>query len=454
MKLYLLLVSMITLIIPAGCNMTGDNTSQVLKGTISSIVDKGNFKESHVTTRPHNRKVIYHASSSYWYVFYGNGRREPEGEPRICWKSSKDGIHWSKRHTAYEGNCFSSSVDVLLTGDKITMLIFRQFYYRKAAGIPAKIDEKFRHDRAYDFSMPYEISQFKIKNGELIPGPIYTIIRGTIQTGFAHYGSLAQDTRGFFWVGARINRVKEDKPRRALVVRSSRPGDISKWQPATDLFKASGNGTITTQVIALDEGKVFCIIFSQPDVKIYGTLYNPETEKWQTPYVIAQGNHNSKRVVASFDPGSKHLHLVYINDSDMLMYKMLSTPYGEKNWTPFAGSNVRGIEIASKVTTWPWTDNNISLSIDTSTVPAHLVVAYHHKTPHYRIRFYNGKNWAQKDIPIGDQKTNRIADEISMIRNFSEKLGLIYYLRPEKNSSNGEVHFIELPKDQIAHLSE
>ncbi|MFC1817393.1 hypothetical protein ACFL0M_16015, partial [Thermodesulfobacteriota bacterium] len=197
------------------------------------------------------------------------------------------------------------------------------------------------------------------------------------------------------------------------------------------LFKASAKGTITVQVIALDDAGVFAVIFSQPDAKVYGFLYDPGAGKWESPYAISEGNSKRKRTGASFDPGTKRLHLVYINNSGALMHKILSTPYKKGDWFPKADKQLSGIMIVSNVIAQPNVNDNISLSIDTSKMPAPLVVAYHKDTPYYYLRRYNGKVWEKEDFPIGIHKSNQYVDEISLIRDFSERLSLVYYVLPK-----------------------
>lgn len=445
----LVIVCLTLFAIAQGCQPNYENTlSLISKGITPVILDDENFIGFHVTTRPHNRKVIYHATSGYWFVFYGHGRKDPDGVFRTSWRSSKDGINWSRRHTAYEGNAHSSSLDVLLSGNKITALIYRPQYHREKAGIPFLRDGKLWYQRQDDFPLPYEIQQYRTDNGRLLSDTIYSVMRGSFFNAFAHYGSLTQDSEGFFWVGARAVINKEKRPFQAWVARSSKENDISAWGPHHILFKASSKGTITVQVIALDDARVFAVIFSKSDAKVYGSLYDPSAGKWESPYVISEGNSRSKRAVTSFDPGTKRLHLVYINNSGALMHKILSTPYREQDWKPQAGNESRGIMIVSNVIAKPEKDDNISLSIDTSKTPAPLVVAYHKDTPHYYLRRYNGKAWEKKDFPIGIHKSNQYVDEISLIRDFSERLGLIYYVLPNKKQyQKGELHFLEIPKD-------
>ncbi len=447
-KLYpLVVISLTIIIISAACRASEKDKKPAATGTRHVIIDDKNIVGDHVTTRPHNRKVIYHAGSGYWYVFYGHGGKDPDGKHRVSWRSSKDGINWSERHTAFEGNSHSSSLDVLLAGDKITVLISRPNYYRELAHVPEVQNGKLWFKRKdHNFYLPYEISQYDVRAGALTQGLVYPVMDGASYEGLVHYGSLTQDSDGFFWVGGRMERHLEEEPFEAWVSRSSKANDISKWEPHVVLYRAAARGTVTIQVVALDSGKVFAVICLKSDMKIFGSLYDPKTGRWTKPYVIAEGNAESKRAVAVFDPGTNRLHLINIDKSGALRHKILSHPYEEDNWSPKAGNEVAGLIIDSNVITKTKAGNDISLSIDTSKVPAHLVAAYQKETPHYRLRWYDGKEWRTGEFQIGIQDPDRYTDEVSLIRDYSDQLGLIYYVKPDRNQKS-EVHFLKIPKD-------
>jgi hypothetical protein len=414
------------------------------------VVDKSNVRRRHVSTRPHNRKIIYYPAGGYWFVFYGHGDKDPDGKHRISWRSSNDGIRWSKRHTAFEGNSHSSSVDVLLSGDRVIMLVFRPHYYREKAAIPEFRNGKQWYDRPEeDFFLPYEICQLRIKGGDLIPGPIYTVMNGTAFKGRPHYGSLVQDSEGYFWVGARAFTDGVKSPYQVWVARSQRKNDISKWQSHDVIFTTTRSGTVVVQLVALDMGRVFAVIFSSGERKIYGTLYDPSKGQWDHPYVVAEGNGESKRPVALFDPGSERMHLVTIDNSGALRHKILKAPFGIHDWTPAAGMEIPGIMIVRDIRTSPSMDNNISLAIDTSRIPAPMIAAYHKETPHYYLRRYNGQRWEETEYPVGIRDEHRYADEISLIKDYSVKLGMIYYVMPSEGE-RGELHFVEIPGSAFA----
>ncbi len=447
---YAVKILLIFLLLTVGaCGLARDDSSAFVSDSFKPvIIDNKNINHRHVTTRPHNRKVIYHQPSGYWFVFYGHGEKDPDGVFRISWRSSKDGVNWSERRTLSEGNSHSSSLDVSVNGDCITLLLYRVQYYRKKAGIPEVINgEHWAKNIERDFTLPYEIQQFTMNDGNLLPGPIHIAIPGSWNK-CTHYGSLTQDANGYFWVGARTVIDGEENPFQALVARSGRPNDISEWDKHVPLYRPNARGTVTVQVIALNDGMVFAIIYSKSDAKIFGSVYDPDTENWQKPYIIAEGSSHSKRAVACFDPGTNRLHLVYVNNSNDLMHKILSMPYGLNSWKPGAGTGTSGVKIVSNVAAKPRVNDNISLSIDTSKKPAPLVVAYHKKTPHYFLRYYDGVKWKKKIFALGIHEPNQFADEISLIEDFKDRMGLVYYAFPYEDQSHA-IHFIEIPKEKL-----
>ncbi len=139
---------------------------------------------------------------------------------------------------------------------------------------------------------------------------------------------------------------------------------------------------------------------------------------------------------------------VYDDDSGELRHKILSSPHKAQDWSPIAGKSTPGIMIDPNVITKITADNHISLSIDTSKVPAHLVVTYHKETLHYRLLYYDGKEWGKKEYRIGIQNSNQYVRELSLIRDFYDKLGLVYYVTSNNagSKSKGELHFQEIPK--------
>ena len=117
-----------------------------LAGVTDVLVDGENCRGAHVSTRPHNRKVVYHAPSRNWFVFHGTGhwidKLGDAGIERemIAWRASRDGKTFSEFAPAAAGNGHSSSTDVLLVENRIFLTATRWSYWRLKAGIPWKKD--------------------------------------------------------------------------------------------------------------------------------------------------------------------------------------------------------------------------------------------------------------------------------------------------------------------------
>ena len=150
-----------------------------LSGVTDVLVDGENCRGAHVTTRPHNRKVLYHAPSDNWFVFHGTGhwidKLGDAGLERemIAWRSSRDGKTFTALSPAVTGNGHSNSADVLLVGDRIYLSHARFGHWRHKAGIPALVDgNPIWHRERIDpekpnFYSPYEIFSFDIAGGQL-----------------------------------------------------------------------------------------------------------------------------------------------------------------------------------------------------------------------------------------------------------------------------------------------
>ena len=70
-----------------------------LPGVTDVLVDGENCRGAHVSTRPHNRKVVFHKSSGTWFVFYGAGHwteelgDEGRKKEMIVWRASARAKH-------------------------------------------------------------------------------------------------------------------------------------------------------------------------------------------------------------------------------------------------------------------------------------------------------------------------------------------------------------------------
>ena len=226
-----------------------------LADAIDVLVDGEHCRGAHVTTRPHNRKLVYHAPTGTWFVFHGTGhwsevQKEDHAYAKevIAWRSSKDGgTTWSKLRPAIVGNGHSSSADVLLLRDRIFVTETRWAYWRRKAGIPwLESGKAFYHRSTPDkpmFYVPFEVFPFVIDGTGLVPGQPTEALPGDKHVAHAgpHYGSMTRDTEGYFWVAARLRRrychlgsAQYSSGRRDRLATASRPfHQFRPWEPCT-----------------------------------------------------------------------------------------------------------------------------------------------------------------------------------------------------------------------------
>ena len=77
------------------------------------VVGKG----GHLTTRAHNRHLVFHAPTAMWYAFVGTAEAIVKKAPGAnALFTSRDGRSWKLRHTFCHGYGTSSSQDALLVG--------------------------------------------------------------------------------------------------------------------------------------------------------------------------------------------------------------------------------------------------------------------------------------------------------------------------------------------------
>ena len=425
-------------------------------------MDGENCRGAHVTTRPHNRKVIYHAPSGTWFIFYGTGHWLEElgdaalDREMIAWRASADGKIFSPFEPAVVGNGHSSSTDALLVDDRIYLTDTRWGYWRQKAGIPWKMDGKAWYYRSSPkramFFVPYEVFPFDIVDRRLAPGKEAQALPGDahVAHGGPHYGSITRDSNGYLWVAARAQSPEKGWPA-TWVARASRPNDIASWEPHHVLFKSSGPGTHAPQIIALDQGRVACLLFVKHEKMTVLYLRDPDSGNWTEPHVIGEG-YQSKRACAVFDPGSRRLHVVYTDARGDARHRALKTPYGPGDWLP--DLDEPGTLVAAEAGANSG-DDDLSLSVNPSHDPAPLALV--HRGPYLRLhlRYYDGENWSPIDVKIGLQDADWMCDEASAVVDFSHGLGFVYWcqwkdptVRKQKNNI-GQLRFC-LVKDVAA----
>ena len=105
-------------------------------------MDGTNCRGWHVSTRPHNRKVVYHAPSKSWFVFHGTGAwadktgNQDFSREIVAWRRSEDGVRFTPLAQATSGNGHSSSVDAVLAGDRIYLTAARFSYCGRKRASP------------------------------------------------------------------------------------------------------------------------------------------------------------------------------------------------------------------------------------------------------------------------------------------------------------------------------
>lgn len=416
-----------------------------LLGVTDVLVDGENCRGAHVTTRPHNRKVVYHAPSDNWFVFHGTGhwidKLGDSGLERemIAWRSSKDGKTFTKPLPAVVGNGHSSSADVLLVGDCIYLSHARFGYWRWKEGIPALVDGKpiWHRDRINaekpNFYSPYEVFSFDIAGGLLSVDSEMVALPGDRHVGHAgpHYGSIARDTNGYLWTAARaLTKTGADGHLATWVARTCRPDDIASWEPHTVLFESARPGTHAPQIIALDIGHVACVLFARHEQRTAVYLYDPNSQTWGEPQIVGKG-YESKRACAVFDPKSRRLHIVYTDSEGDARHRALVAPYGSGAWSPSLDD--QGTLVAEKAGANKG-DDDLSLSVNLSMNPASLAMVHRGPDLHLHLRYYDGIKWSPEDVRIGFQAPEWSCDEASAVADFSHGLGFVYWcqLRDEK----------------------
>lgn len=413
------------------------------------LVDSEHCRGAHVSTRPHNRKVIYHAESNTWYIFYGTGHWmeiDPSNESLadeelIAWRSSTDGgITWSDHTSAIVGNGHSSSACAILTGNTIYISNMRWHYWRQLAGIPYEENGRIYYHRGepdtFMFYAPYEVFPFHIEAGNLVPKQPFKALPGDrhVMHAAPHYGSMTRDSNGYLWVAARaLTRFGDELTTLgAWVARSLRPDDPSEWQPHTVVFQSAGGGSVAPQVVALDSGRVACVIFAKYEAMTTVAFYDPADETWSLPQKMGNGV-GSKRTCAVFDPGSGRLHVVYTDSAGDARHRACTAPYGSSDWIPALTES--GTLVAQQVGTNQG-DDDLTLAVDRSQNPAPLALV--HRGPDLRLylSYYNGTLWASGNVNIGSQDPRFTYDEATAVEDFSQGLGFLYWGRWASDADN------------------
>lgn len=401
-----------------------------------TLVDDANCRGWHVSTRPHNRKVIYHAPSRSWFIFHGTGAwadktdNQDFSREMIAWRRSGDGVRFTPLAEATVGNGHTSSVDAVLAGDRIYLTAARFSYWRTKAGIPWMVKGKpfFHPDNrnlnGANYYCAFEVFPFDIAGGRLAAGQPVAALPGDAHMGNEgpHYGSLARDTSRYFWAAARA-MAGLDGRFATWVTRSTRPDDISAWQPHTMMFKSNGPGTHAPQIIALDQGRVALILFTKNELSTSVYLYDPRSHAWGIPHLLSRG-YESKRASAVFDPGSRRMHVVYTDSAGDARHRVWTEPYDAASFAP--PLDQPGTMVAPKAGANPG-DDDLSLSANLSQNPAPLALVHRGPDLHLHLRYYDGRKWSARDVQVGQQDPALMSDEASTVADFSHGLGFLYW---------------------------
>jgi hypothetical protein len=398
------------------------------------LLDDTSCRGAHITTRPHNRKVLYDNSSQAWYVFNGTGHWLENGDEnemlrneQIGWRTSRDGVTFGPFTPVAWGNGHSSSVDVILGDGRIYLAEARFGYWREKEGIPYSLDGKLpwhpdrkNPDGPNNYS-PYEVFALDILPQGPMTSEIATALPGDSHVGHAgpHYGSLGRDTDGHLWTAA---RAMSPDGLSVWVARSTLPDDISAWDPHTVLIR-DRQGTLAPQIIGLSGGQVGCVVFSKGDE---GTLFfhhSPDTHRWGDPIRIGEGR-ASKRTSAVFDPESGRLHVVYTDSDGSARHRWAASPYGRDEWTPPVTEPGMLVTTGVGMTNG---DDDLTLSINSSISPAPLALVRRGPDQMLYLHYFDGVRWMPEGVAVGSRDEALACDEASAVADFAHGLGFVYW---------------------------
>ena len=161
--------------------------------------------------------------------------------------------------------------------------------------------------------------------------------------------------------------------------RSTRPNDISEWEPDVRYINHRSDrhidrnswktvGSTVHENLTLGDGKSYAFAMMTVDGvgRLYGNLF--DGEKWGAEETeIATGMSTwagtDRRMCAVFDKSAKVIHLAYVDGEGNLWYRNAKPPYGSSDWPEPAQLQ-------------PFKTFTVVLSLDTSYQPAHLYVLF------------------------------------------------------------------------------
>ena len=298
----------------------------------------------HSTTRGTIRLVFPHEGK--WLVFRGDPDTYHFSEDGITWTAAE--AQQAGRSHLIDGNTIYSTYNVLV--EPAPKWIFDKFICR---GTISGTDIQWEE--------PYELN-----------------------TRVDYYRDLKRDTNGYFTMTGRSPmRDAEDQfiGTEVLWKRSTRPNDISEWEPDVRYINRKGDGPIPDdrnswkkigstvhENLVLEDGKSYA--FGMMTVERVGRLYGNlhDGEKWGAKETeIATGMSSwagtDRRLCAIFDKTARVIHLAYVDGGGDLFYRNAHTPYGEGDWS-------------EPIQLQPFKTFTVVLSLDTSHQPNHVYALF------------------------------------------------------------------------------
>ena len=293
----------------------------------------------HSTTRGMIRLVFPHEGK--WLVFRG----DPD-----AYHFSEDGITWTatespqaSRSHLIDGNTIYTTYNVLV--EPAPAWIFDRFICQGTiSGKEIKWEEPYELDTRVDY-----------------------------------YRDLKRDTNGYFTM---TGRAASEDGTEVLWKRSTRPNDISEWEPDVRYISRRGDGRIPDdpdswkkigstvhENLVLEDGKSYAFAMMTVDRvgRLYGNLH--DGEKWgEKETELATGMSTwagtDRRMCAVFDETARVIHLGYVDGDGDLFYRNAKAPYGADDW-----SEPLQLQRSHKTFT-------VLVSLDTSHEPAHVYVLF------------------------------------------------------------------------------
>lgn len=205
-----------------------------------------------------------------------------------------------------------------------------------------------------------------------------------LDTRVSYYPDIQQDTNGYFTMTGRAPIRDEDHQfigTEVLWKRSTRPNDISEWEPDVRYINHTSDrpiegdkdswkkiGSTAHENLTLEDGKSYA--FAMMTVggvgRLYGNLF--DGEKWGAEETeIATGMSTwagtDRRMSAVFDEAANVIHLAYVDGEGNLFYRNARTPYNADDWS-------------EPMQLQPFKTFTVVLSLDTSHRPAHVYVLF------------------------------------------------------------------------------